>query len=212
MKAEKYCVKIKLCRDHTSEKSDLYEFKISLFDNYGLEEFLLLVQNLKIMIEALEILADSAKLQYIYTILRGEALHQFDTFCAQAGSTNKTYLNRIIPGLGMHIFPVNELSKQKSAMKHGTRNPCELKAISYAVYLIDLNDYLDNIQGEKASDKIGDTEINKIILNILQSVWSKQEYMQGFYCETITKKYVNRFERMEFADKCFEGVVEHGYK
>ena len=33
MKAEKYCVKIKLRRDNTSEKSDLYEFKMALFNN-----------------------------------------------------------------------------------------------------------------------------------------------------------------------------------
>ena len=32
-KAKKYCVKIKLRRDNTSEKSDLYEFKMALFNN-----------------------------------------------------------------------------------------------------------------------------------------------------------------------------------
>ena len=32
-KVGKYFVKNKLCRDPTSEKSDLYEFKIALFDN-----------------------------------------------------------------------------------------------------------------------------------------------------------------------------------
>ena len=30
---EKYCVNIKLCRDTTSWKSDLYELKMALFDN-----------------------------------------------------------------------------------------------------------------------------------------------------------------------------------
>ena len=43
MKAERDCVKIKLRRDPTSEKSDLYEFKMDLFDNGDLEEFLFFV-------------------------------------------------------------------------------------------------------------------------------------------------------------------------
>ena len=42
-KVEKYCVEIKLRRDPTSEKSDLYEFKMDLFDNGDLEEFLFFV-------------------------------------------------------------------------------------------------------------------------------------------------------------------------
>ena len=33
----KKCVKIKLHRDPTSQKSDLYEFKMALFDNGDLE-------------------------------------------------------------------------------------------------------------------------------------------------------------------------------
>ena len=45
-KSDKYSVKIKLRRDHTSEKLDLYSFKIALFDNGETGEFLLLVRNL----------------------------------------------------------------------------------------------------------------------------------------------------------------------
>ena len=40
---DKYFVKIKLCRDLTSEKSDLYEFKMALFNNGKPEEFLLYI-------------------------------------------------------------------------------------------------------------------------------------------------------------------------
>ena len=32
-KSDKYCVKVKLCRDPTSQILDLYEFKMVLFDN-----------------------------------------------------------------------------------------------------------------------------------------------------------------------------------
>ena len=44
-KPDKYFIKIKLCRDPTSEKSDLYEFKMALFDNFDPEEFLLFICN-----------------------------------------------------------------------------------------------------------------------------------------------------------------------
>ena len=111
MKAGKYCVKIKLRRDPTSEKSDLYEFKMALFDNGNPEEFLLLVQNFKIMLKALGSITARSKLQYMCKLLRVEAPHQFDTICVQMGSTNKKYLHCIISGLGTYIFPVNELSK-----------------------------------------------------------------------------------------------------
>ena len=40
-KSDKYFVKIKLCRDTMSQKSDLYEFKMALFDNGEPDEFLL---------------------------------------------------------------------------------------------------------------------------------------------------------------------------
>ena len=47
MKVEKYSVKIELRRDLTSEKSDLCEFKMTLFDNGEPEEFFLFLRNFK---------------------------------------------------------------------------------------------------------------------------------------------------------------------
>ena len=41
-KLDKDGVKIKLCRDPTSQNSDLYEFKVDLFDNNKPEEFVFL--------------------------------------------------------------------------------------------------------------------------------------------------------------------------
>ena len=81
MKAEKYCVKIKLRRDHTSEKSDLYEFKITCSDNRKSEEFLLFAQNFKMVLEATEMIAVNENLQYTCMLICGEALYQFYTFC-----------------------------------------------------------------------------------------------------------------------------------
>ena len=57
--------------------SDLYEFKIDLFDNGELEELLLLVRNFNMTLAASGTLEMGAKAQYICTIVRGEALRQF---------------------------------------------------------------------------------------------------------------------------------------
>ena len=60
--------KIKLCGDPTLENQDIFEFRISLFDNGKLEEFLLFVHNLKMTIDAPGTLTDNLKLWYIYVL------------------------------------------------------------------------------------------------------------------------------------------------
>ena len=72
--------------------------------------------------------------------------------------------------------------------------------------------YLAVFPGENSSNKIGETELNKILFDGMPNVCSKQVYPQGFYCEYITLKYVNMFERMEIAESIYEGFVEPSYK
>ena len=84
-------------------------------------------------------ITDSAKTKYLCTLLRGEALHQLDTFCVEAGSTTTTHLNRIILGLGTYFFPIYVLSNKNHAMRRGMRKPKELKVIRYAAHIIELN-------------------------------------------------------------------------
>ena len=69
--------------DPTSQKSDLYEFKMVLFDNSKHEEFLLFIFNFNMTIEASGTLKSGAKIQYLCTLVHGEALNQFDVVLAQ---------------------------------------------------------------------------------------------------------------------------------
>ena len=69
-KSDKDFVNLKLCRDPTSENSDLCEFKIALFKNGDPEEFLLFICNFNMNLEAS---------RYPRRLVCGEALHQFDT-------------------------------------------------------------------------------------------------------------------------------------
>ena len=84
---------------------------------------------------------------------------------------------------------------------------------SYAARLIDLNEYLLSFPGVTLTDKIGVTKLNEILIKIMPNSWSKQAYVQGFDCGSITfKKAINIFERMEISEFIYEGIVEPSYK
>ena len=140
---------------------------MALFDNGERKELLLFIQNSKIMLKALRMLASSKKLQYLLMLFFGEALHQFDTLCAQLGNTTTPHLSCIILGLGMYFFPVNPLSKQNRTMRRRMSKPHKLKVMRYAACLIYINNYFNFLPGAKSSVKIGDMEPNEIILNII---------------------------------------------
>ena len=114
-------------RDPTSENSDLYEYKISLFGKIYLEEFLFFIPNFNITLETSGTLKAGEKIQYLHKLVRREALHYFVVFYDKVESDNPETLKSIIFGLGMHVFPFNGLSKQKCAMRCGMRKMRGLK-------------------------------------------------------------------------------------
>ena len=111
-----------------AEKSDLYEFKMDLFDRGDPKEFLLFIHNFQMTLEASGMLADNANIQYIRTLLCGKALRHLDMMSVEVGSTTTTHLNLIILVLYTYFFPINMLSKVKCAMPNRMRKPRKLKA------------------------------------------------------------------------------------
>ena len=77
---------------------------MALSGNDDPEEFLMSMKSFKMKIEDSGTLSDISKLHYLCKILCDEALRQFDTLCAQVGSTTTTNLKRIIVGLGAYFF------------------------------------------------------------------------------------------------------------
>ena len=73
-KSDKDCVKIKLRRYPSSQKLDLYEFKMSLFDNRDPEELFLFIINFNMTLEASVTLVAGTKIQYLRNLVCGEAL------------------------------------------------------------------------------------------------------------------------------------------
>ena len=176
------------------------------------EEFLFFISNINMNLTATGMLETDTKIQYICTLVHGEALRQFDLLSTDVETTETLNVDYYIKGLALHFPPVNLLLK-KRAMRCGMKKARSLKVRRYAARLIDLNKYLPSILGATLSDKICVTKLNAIILNVMPNSWSEKACVQGFDCEYVfVKKFVNMLERMETAESIYEGVVEPSYK
>ena len=80
---------------------------MDLFDNGDLEEFLLFVINFNITLAVSRALVRGAKIQYLRTLVCGEALRQFDLLSDDVEGTNPLTVLNIILGLALYGFPVN---------------------------------------------------------------------------------------------------------
>ena len=103
-KLQKCYVKTKFCINTTSGTSEMYEFKIDLFDNGDTEEFLLFQRNYQITIESTGSITMGEKIQYVHTWLLGEYLLGYETLYKQTGNSNTTHLNQILFGLGTYFY------------------------------------------------------------------------------------------------------------
>ena len=182
-------VKLKLRGDSTYSTSDIYEFRMSLFDHVEAEEFLLFVQNFQMTLADMETFETEAKIQYTRTHVRGEALRQFDLVSADSKNTETLLdVDYLVRGLAWFFPPVNSLSQQNRAIRRYMKNSRSLKGRRYAAHFIDLNEYLASFPGATMVDKMGGTELNEIPLNSIPNTCSKQACVQGFDCENISFK------------------------
>ena len=75
-------------------------------------------------------------------------------------------------------------------MSRGIKKLRALTVRRYAARLIDLNEYLESFPGKILNDKISVTKLKEILLNSMPKIWSRQAYVQGFDCESITLKSI----------------------
>ena len=87
-----------------SEKSDLYDFKMNLFENGEPEEFLLFVRKFNMNLAASVTLATDAKLQYLCTLVHRKESCQFELFSAGVEGTKPLTAENIILGLALYFF------------------------------------------------------------------------------------------------------------
>ena len=147
-KSDRDFVKLKLHRDPMSNKSELYEFKISLFDNGNTEEVLLFVCTFNMNLETTGTPETATKVQYFRTLVCGEALCQFDSLSTYMESANPLTVEAIILGLVFYFHPVYSLLKQNCTLRRGMKNPHGLKVMCYANHLIEPNEYLALFPGK----------------------------------------------------------------
>ena len=98
-KLHKDYVNMKLRRYPTSSMLYLYDFRMSLFDNGDLEEFLLFVRNFNMTITASGVLETGTNIQYLRKLFCCEALHQFELLSIGMESTKTLNEEYIINGL-----------------------------------------------------------------------------------------------------------------
>ena len=84
-----------------------------------------------------------AKVQYLCTLPRGEALRQFDSLYSDMKNIETPLdVDYLLKGLVWYSFPVKSLYKQNRAMRFCMKNPLRLKVRRYAARLIGLNYYM----------------------------------------------------------------------
>ena len=77
---------------------------MALFDNSELEEFLLFIRNFQMDLKASGTLAAGAKIQYLHTLVCGEALRQIDTLSTEGRSITSKDLESTNLVLGTYFF------------------------------------------------------------------------------------------------------------
>ena len=96
---------------------------MNTFDDGQPEEFLSLLRNFNIVIDGTGNTTPSGRINYLRTMLSGQALREFDKLQSQYRGATNNRLKLIQEGLLEYFFPINSLSKQRRAMKAQCVNP-----------------------------------------------------------------------------------------
>ena len=100
------------------------------------------------------------KINYLCTILRGEALWEFDKLSSQNTGTNSTHLKFIQEGLLGYSFPINALSNQKHVMRRDMCKPWDIPFKRFSDLLMELTNYLIIFPESSAFKKMPPEELN----------------------------------------------------
>ena len=81
-----------------SEASDIFEFKMVLFENGYPKEFLLSQRHRQMTLKAPINMTSGSNIHYLRTLICGEALCEFESMC-QIGNTTNTHQKQNMLGL-----------------------------------------------------------------------------------------------------------------
>ena len=103
-KPDKGFVKLKLHRDPTSDNLYLCEFKMALFENGNPDGFLFFVCNFNMTLVGSVMLGVDVKVQYMCTLVCGEAFRLFGLLYANLEGTNPLTVEDNILGLDFYFY------------------------------------------------------------------------------------------------------------
>ena len=119
----------------------------------------------------------AGRINYLRTILRGEALREFDKLAIQNAGKACAILKFIQEVLLVYSPPINNLSNQKRAMRCATRKHGDLPFNHFDARLTELNNYLPLFPGSITYKNIPPKELNKIILHAVPNGWENKSYL-----------------------------------
>ena len=132
---------MKMRRNPSDVAPETYKLKIVTFEHGQPEEFIQLIKNFKRAVYGTETTTAANKINYLHTLLSGEALRELDKLASQNAGTNNTHLKFIQEGL-LGVFIINALSKQKRAMRCDMCKPQDTPFKCFTTRLMELNNYL----------------------------------------------------------------------
>ena len=116
-------IKVKMRRNPSSAASKTYSINMNTFDYGQPEEFLPLLNNLKISTDGTGTTTPSGWVNYLHTMLQRKALREFNGLQSQYSGFTNSYLKFIQEGLLEYLFPINSLSKEKRVIRCAMRKP-----------------------------------------------------------------------------------------
>ena len=95
----------------------------------------------------------TGKIHFLNTMLRREALREFNNLVGQVGNTNNGNIKLIKEILLGYFTPINALTKHKRTMKRAIRKPWDILFKIFDARLTEMNNYLTISLGSSAAKK-----------------------------------------------------------
>ena len=114
-KVEDYNIfKIKMHQDPASATSEIYNLKFATFENGKLKKILQMMKDFKTATDGTGTMSATVKTNFLRTMLRGEALREFNALAYQVGSTTKDHLKLIKEVLHRYFSPSTYLTSRNA--------------------------------------------------------------------------------------------------
>ena len=118
--------------------SETYNINMSTFKDVQPEEFLVLLKNFRIAIYGTGTTSPLGKINYLHTMLSGEALREFNGLPSQNSGTENSNLNHIKEGLLGYLAPINALSNKNRVMRCAMGKPQSLLFKNFYARLMEI--------------------------------------------------------------------------